>query len=168
MDWMEKDKKLFKIINHFGRKFLEKQIEEATQTYFKLNVQPSFYIIFGYYNTTTNLFNWENKMNEQSFAIVKSRYMNLFGSDFAIKKLFKPIVRFDNKYACIIPYLMDAFNKGYNVICIKSTNCYIYALTRLEGINKTFNNKLFENALINYKNKEYNTEKMSIKKINCV
>lgn len=164
MNWSEKDKKLFKIVNNFGKNHLEKQIEEASQKYFTLKITPPFYTIFGYYNNTNNVFCWENKMNELSYNTFKKHHINLFYSDSTIKNLFKPIVKFDSEYSYIIPYLMEAFNKNFNIVRIKSCNCYIYALTKVEGITKTFNYELFEEALINYKNKEYNKRKPNITK----
>jgi hypothetical protein len=54
----------------------------------------------------------------------------------------------------IIPYLMEALNENLNVIRVKSFNGYIYALTKVEGINKTFNSNIFEEALVYYRNKK--------------
>jgi hypothetical protein len=99
-------------------------------------------------------FHWENKMNEHSYNITKQKYMNIFGSDSTLKKLFRPTVTFSTKYMNVIPYLMEALNENLNVVRVKSFNGYIYALTKVEGINKTFNSDIFEEALIHYRNEK--------------
>jgi hypothetical protein len=154
MNWTEKDKHLFKIVNQSGKYHLENQIQEASQKYFTLKTIPDFYSIFGYYDMDSKTFYWENKMNEHSYNITKQKYMNIFGSDSTLKKLFRPTVIFSTKYMNVIPYLMEALNENLNVVRVKSFNGYIYALTKVEGINKMFNSDIFEEALIHYRNEK--------------
>ena len=154
MEWTKKDKHLFTIVNQSGKYHLERQIQDASEKYFTLTKSPSFHIIFGFYNTETDTFCWENKMNELSYNTVKKEHIDVFGSMYTLKKLFKPIVKFDKEYANIIPYLMEALNEDYNVVRVKSHNCYFYALTKVEGIHRSFNYTIFEEALIYYRNEE--------------
>jgi hypothetical protein len=154
MNWTEKDKQLFKVVNQSGKYHLENQIQEASDKYFTLKNIPDFYSIFGYYDMDNKTFYWENKMNEHSYNITKDKYMNIFGSDCTLKKLFRPTVRFTTKYMNVIPYLMEALNENLNVVRVKSFNGYIYALTKVEGTNKTFNSNIFEGALDYYRNQK--------------
>jgi uncharacterized protein YqhQ len=154
MNWTEKDKHLFTIVNQSGKYHLENQIRQASNKYFTLKKIPDFYSIFGYYDMDSKTFHWENKMNEHSYSITKQKYINIFGSDSTLKKLFRPTVRFSTKYMNIIPYLMEALNENLNVVRVKSFNGYIYALTNVEGIHKTFNLDIFEEALIHYRNEK--------------
>jgi hypothetical protein len=154
MNWTEKDKHLFKIVNQFGKYHLENQIQEASNKYFTLKKIPDFYSVFGCYDMDSKTFHWENKMNEHSYSITKNKYMDIFGSDYTLKNLFKPTVRINVKYMNVIPYLMEALNENLNVVRVKSFNGYIYALTKVEGINKTFNLNVFEEALIPYRNEK--------------
>jgi hypothetical protein len=154
MNWTKKDKNLFTIINQSGDYHLEKQIQDASNMYFTLTKIPDFYSIFGYYNINNNTFYWENKINEYAYSIIKSKYMKLFGSDSTIKKLCRPSVRFDNEFMNVIPYLMEALNNKLNVVRVKCCNGYIYALTNVEGITKTFNSDIFEDALVYYRKED--------------
>lgn len=153
MNWNDKDKCLFSIINQSGKYHLEKQIEDGSNIYFTLKNIPKYFIIFGYYNLEKNVFIWQNNMNNNFQEIVKREYINIFGSYSTLKKIFQNEVFFDKEYMNIIPYLMEALNQDYNVICIKSNNTYIYALTIIEKIRKTFNLGIFEEVLFyHYKN----------------
>jgi len=160
MNWTKKDKCLFSIVNQSGNYHLEKQIQEASDKYFTLKTTPNYFTIFGYYNLDTNTFYWENKMNKESYDITKKYYMDLFGSKCTIKKLFKQEVKFDTEYMNIIPYLMEALNEKLNVIRITNNNNYIYALTKVEDIKKTFSYSIFEELLLyHYKNDEEITDR---------
>ena len=163
MEWTNRDKHLFTIVNQSGNYHLERQIANASEIYFTLKQQPSYYCIFGYYNLNTNTFHWENKMNEQSYKLVKREHMDVFGSEYTIKKLFKAVVQFNSEYMNIIPYLMEALNEDFNVIRVKSSIGYIYALTKVEGTHRTFNYSIFEEALWNYRSE---VEGLQIKKRN--
>jgi hypothetical protein len=50
MNWNDKDKCLFSIINQSGKYYLEKQIEDGSNIYFTLKNIPNYVIIIGYYN----------------------------------------------------------------------------------------------------------------------
>lgn len=151
MSWSEKDRVLFNIVNQFGEKYLEKQIENASSKFLTLKQRPNFFIIFGYYNLDKNLFVWQNEMNKISYDFVKKGYMTLFKTDKTIKKLFKPFVDFDEKDMNIIPYLMEALNAQFSVIRFKGPNDYIYALTSMDNIKETFKYKEFNDAMFLYR-----------------
>ena len=91
-------------------------------------------------------------MNKQSYDMTKKYHIDLFGSKCTIKKLFKQEVTFDTEYMNIIPYLMEALNENFNVVRIKSNTDYVYALTIIEEVKKTFNLSIFEEALYFYRN----------------
>jgi hypothetical protein len=94
MPWTEKDKTLFRTINIFGKKHLEKQITESSKKFATLKKQPEFFIYFGKYNLQKNEFVWLNNMNNTSYNFVINGYMPLFESKVTLKKLFQPVVRF--------------------------------------------------------------------------
>lgn len=164
MVWTERDKNLFTIVNQSGKYHLEKQIQKASDIFFTLKEQPKYFIIFGFYNLSKNVFVWLNGMNKISFEVVKQEYMDIFGTEETLNKLFKNEVYFDKEYMYVIPYLMEALNKwtNFNVVHFKNNDNYIYALTCIEGINKTFNLTIFEEALYYYRN--YNEIKKLDKK----
>jgi hypothetical protein len=161
MNWTKKDKHLFTVVNQSGKYHLERQIQEASDKYFTLKTIPSYYVIFGYYNINNDTFYWKNNMNNISYNITKKYHMDVFGSNYTIKKLFRQEVSFDREYMNIIPYLMEALNEDLNVIRIKVDNCYIYALTKVDGIYKGFNYSIFEEALVYYRNEDKDTKKMN-------
>jgi hypothetical protein len=152
MNFTDRDKNFFTIVNQSGKYHLEKQIQNASDIYFTLRVQPKYFIIFGYYNLDKNVFIWKNKMNVISEKIVKNDHFDIFGTNYTLKKLFENEVIFDREYMNIIPYLMEALNENFNVIRIKGTTDYVYALTFVEEVKKTFNLTIFEEALFFYRN----------------
>lgn len=152
MNLTDRDKNLFTIVNQSGKYHLEKQIQDASDIYFTLKSQPKYFIIFGCYNLDKNIFIWKNKMNVISEKIVKNEYFDIFGTDSTLKKLFENEVIFDKEYINVIPYLMEALNENFNVIRIKGTTNYVYALTIVEEVKKTFNLTIFEEALFFYRN----------------
>jgi hypothetical protein len=98
-------------------------------------------------------------MNNQVSNFSK-QYLPVFGSDETLKKLYRPVVKFDEKDMNVIPYLMDILNGAFNVIRFKSKNAYVYALVRLNNIKETFKFDEFNNALFIYRehskiNKKY-------------
>ena len=151
MPWSEKDKVLFSIVNQFGEKYLEKQIENASAKFLTLKKRPNFFVIFGYYNLNNNVFIWQNKMNEISYDFVKKNYMTLFNTDKTIKKLFNPDVMFEEKNMNIIPYLMEALNAQFNVIRFKGPTDYIYALTSIDDIKESFKYDEFNDVMFLYR-----------------
>jgi hypothetical protein len=159
MSWTEKDKVLFSIVNSFGKKHLDRQIYEASKAYTQLKTKPEFFEIFGYYDLSKNIFVWQNNMNIQVSNFSK-QYLPVFGSDETLKKLFRPVVKFDEKDMNVIPYLMDMLHGAFNVIRFKSKNAYVYALVRLNNIKETFKFDEFNAALFIYRehgkiNKKY-------------
>jgi hypothetical protein len=103
-------------------------------------------------------------MNNNFQEIVKREYINIFGSYSTLNKIFQNKVFFDKKYMNIIPYLMEALNQYYNVICIKSNNRYIYALIIIEKIRKMFNLSIFEEVLFYHYKKWNKNQRNKIKK----
>jgi hypothetical protein len=159
MSWTEKDKLLFSIVNKFGKKHLDSQIEAASKAYTQLKRKPDFFEIFGYYDLTKNVFVWQNNMNKMVSDFSK-QYLSVFGSDDTLNKLFRPIVKFDKQDMNVIPYLMDILHGAFNVIRFKSQNAYVYALVKLDNIKETFDFKEFNGALFIYRqhstiNKKY-------------
>jgi hypothetical protein len=154
MVWNDRDINLFTIVNQSGKYHLEAQIRQASDTFFTLKEQPKFFMIFGFYNLAKNVFVWLNDMNTISYDIVKKEHIDIFKTKTTLKKLFQKEVEFEKEYMYVIPYLMEALNKltNYNVVRFKSDNNYIYALTSIEGIQKTFNLTIFEEALYYYRN----------------
>ena len=148
--WTEKDKTLFTIVNNFGEKDLEIQIEQASDKFSQLKQRPDFFTIFGFYDLTKDEFVWQNKMNILSYDFSK-KYLPIFDSDETLKKLFEPIVNFDKKDMNVIPYLMEALNAEYSVVRFKSHTAYIYALVKLDDIKETFNFDEFDAALFFYR-----------------
>ena len=148
--WTEKDKTLFTIVNNFGEKDLEAQIEQASDKFSHLKQRPDFFTIFGFYDLTKDIFIWQNKMNILSYDFSK-KYLPIFDSDETLKKLFEPIVKFDKKDMNIIPYLMEALNAEYSVVRFKSHTAYMYALVKLDDIKETFNFDEFDAALFFYR-----------------
>lgn len=148
--WTEKDKTLFTIVNNFGEKDLEIQIEQASDKFSQLKQRPDFFTIFGFYDLTKDEFVWQNKMNILSYDFSK-KYLPIFDSDETLKKLFKPIVKFDKKDMNIIPYLMEALNAEYSVVRFKSHTVYMYALVKLDDLKETFNFDEFDAALFFYR-----------------
>ena len=166
--WTEKDKTLFTIVNNFGEKDLEIQIEQASDKFSQLKQRPDFFTIFGFYDLTKDEFVWQNKMNILSYDFSK-KYLPIFDSDETLKKLFEPIVNFDKKDMNVIPYLMEALNAEYSVVCFKSHTAYMYALVKLDDINETFNFDEFDAALFFYRyyeniNKKYKSKQKKQKK----
>lgn len=151
MTWTEKDKVLFSIVNQFGDKYLEKQIENASAKFLTFKKRPNFFVIFGYYNLNNNVFVWQNKMNEISYNFVKNGYMPLFDSDKTIKKLFSSVVHFEEKDMNVIPYLMEALNAQFSVIRFKSQTDYIYALTSIDDIKESFKYDEFNDVMFLYR-----------------
>lgn len=151
MSWSEKDKVLFNIVNQFGQKYLEKQIENASSKFLTLKQRPKFFIIFGYYNLYKNIFVWQNEMNKISYDFVKKGYMSLFKTDKTIKKLFTQEVKFEEKDMNIIPYLMEALNAQFSVIRFKGPSDYIYALASIDDIKETFKYEEFNDAMFLYR-----------------
>ena len=166
--WTEKDKTLFTIVNNFGEKDLEIQIEQASDKFSQLKQRPDFFTIFGFYDLTKDEFVWQNKMNILSYDFSK-KYLPIFDSDETLKKLFEPIVNFDKKDMNVIPYLMEALNAEYSVVRFKSHTAYIYALVKLDDIKETFNFDEFDAALFFYRyyeniDKKYKSKQKKQKK----
>ena len=166
--WTEKDKTLFTIVNNFGEKDLEIQIQQASDKFSQLKQRPDFFTIFGFYDLTKDEFVWQNKMNILSYDFSK-KYLPIFDSDETLKKLFEPIVKFDKKDMNVIPYLMEALNAEYSVVCFKSHTAYMYALVKLDDIKETFNFDEFDAALFFYRyyeniNKKYKSKQNKQKK----
>jgi len=155
MSWTKKDYILFKIVNDFGKEFLETQIQRNSEIFFKLKHQPDLFLIIGYTDLIKNTFNWKNDMNYVSYDFVKNMYKELFTSDELLYKLFTPVVKLDSQNINIIPYLLEALNPQLNVIQYKSKNHCIFILTKLENVEKMFNMDKFRTALSVYNN--YNT-----------
>ena len=149
--WTEKDKTLFRTVNIFGKKHLEKQINESSKKFATLKKRPEFFTIFGNYNLQKNEFIWLNGMNKISYNFVKGGYMPLFESKVTLKKLFQPVVRLDKEDMNVIPYLMEALNAKFSVVRFKSPTNYIYALTVIDGIEETFNYEEFSSAMMFYR-----------------
>ena len=149
--WTEKDKTLFRTVNIFGKKHLERQINESSKKFATLKKRPEFFTIFGNYNLQKNEFIWLNGMNKISYNFVKGGYMPLFESKVTLKKLFQPVVRLDKEDMNVIPYLMEALNAKFSVIRFKSPTNYIYALTIIDGIEETFNYQEFDSAMMFYR-----------------
>jgi len=149
--WTEKDKTLFRTVNIFGKKHLERQINESSKKFATLKKRPEFFTIFGNYNLQKNEFIWLNGMNKISYNFVKGGYMPLFESKVTLKKLFQPVVRLDKEDMNVIPYLMEALNAKFSVIRFKSPTNYIYALTVIDGIEETFNYQEFDSAMMFYR-----------------
>ena len=166
--WTEKDKTLFTIVNNFGKKDLEIQIEQASDKFSHLKQRPDFFVVFGVYDLIKDNFVWQNKMNILLFNFSK-KYLPIFGSDETLKKLFKPVVKFDKNDMNVIPYLMEALNAEYSVIRFKSHTAYIYALVKLDDIKETFNFDEFDAALFFYRyyeniDKKYKSKQKKQKK----
>lgn len=166
--WTEKDKTLFTIVNNFGEKDLEIQIEQASDKFSQLKQRPDFFTIFGFYDLTKDEFVWQNKMNILSYDFSK-KYLPIFDSDETLKKLFEPIVKFDKKDMNVIPYLMEALNAEYSIVRFKSHIAYIYALVKLDDIKETFNFDEFDAALFFYRyyeniDKKYKSKQKKQKK----
>ena len=166
--WTEKDKTLFTIVNNFGEKDLEIQIEQASDKFSQLKQRPDFFTIFGFYDLTKDEFVWQNKMNILSYDFSK-KYLPIFDSDETLKKLFEPIVNFDKKDMNVIPYLMEALNAEYSIVRFKSHIAYIYALVKLDDIKETFNFDEFDAALFFYRyyeniDKKYKSKQKKQKK----
>lgn len=151
MNWSEKDKILFSIVNTFGKEHLESQIEEASEKFIKLKERPNFFVIFGYYNLNKDIFVWQNEMNTISYNMVKRNYISLFKTDETIKKLFQSIIHFDKDDMNIIPYLMEALNAKFNVVRFKGPTDYIYALTAVDSVKETFNYEEFDASMFIYR-----------------
>ena len=149
--WTKKDKVLFTTINIFGKKHLEKQINESSKKFATLKKRPEFFTIFGNYNLQKNEFVWLNDMNKASYKFVKDGYMPLFESKTTVKKLFQPVVRFSKEDMNVIPYLMEALNAKFSVVRFKSPTNYIYALTVIDGIEETFKYEEFDSAMMFYR-----------------
>ena len=166
--WTEKDKTLFTIVNNFGEKDLEIQIQQASDKFSQLKQRPDFFTIFGFYDLTKDEFVWQNKMNILSYDFSK-KYLPIFDSDETLKKLFEPIVNFDKKDMNVIPYLMEALNAEYSIVRFKSHIAYIYALVKLDDIKETFNFDEFDAALFFYRyyeniDKKYKSKQKKQKK----
>ena len=151
MSWTKKDKVLFKTVNIFGEKHLERQINESSKKFATLKKTPEFFTIFGNYNLQKNEFVWLNDMNKASYKFVKDGYMPLFESKTTVKKLFQPIVRLDKEDMNVIPYLMEALNAKFSVVRFKSPTNYIYALTIIGGLKETFKYEEFDSAMYFYR-----------------
>ena len=151
MSWTKKDKVLFKTVNIFGEKHLERQINESSKKFATLKKIPEFFTIFGNYNLQKNEFVWLNDMNKVSYKFVKDGYMPLFESKTTVKKLFQPVVRFSKEDMNVIPYLMEALNAKFSVVRFKSPTNYIYALTIIGGLEETFKYEEFDSAMYFYR-----------------
>ena len=151
MSWTKKDKVLFTTINIFGKKHLERQINESSKKFATLKKIPEFFTIFGNYNLQKNEFVWLNDMNKASYKFVKDGYMPLFESKTTVKKLFQPVVRFSKEDMNVIPYLMEALNAKFSVVRFKSPTNYIYALTIIGGLEETFKYEEFDSAMYFYR-----------------
>ena len=149
--WTEKDKTLFRTVNIFGKKHLEKQINESSKKFATLKKRPEFFTIFGNYNLQKNEFVWLNVMNKISYNFVKNGYMSLFESKVTLKKLFQPVVQFNKEDMNVIPYLMEALNAKLSVVRFKSPTNYIYALTVIDGLEETFKYQEFDSAMMFYR-----------------
>lgn len=149
--WTEKDKVLFMTINMFGKKHLEKQINESSKKFATLKKRPEFFTIFGYYNLDKNVFVWQNDMNKAVLNFIKNGYMSLFKSDSTLKKIFQPTVQFNKKDMNVIPYLMEALHAKFSVVRFKGPTNYVYALTIVDGIKETFKYEDFDAAMMLYR-----------------
>lgn len=138
-------------INMFGKKHLEKQINESSKKFATLKQRPEFFTIFGNYNLQKNEFVWLNNMNKLSYNFVKGGYMPLFESKTTLKKLFQPTVQLNKKDMNVIPYLMEALNAKFSVVRFKSPTNYIYALTVIDGLEETFKYEEFDSAMMFYR-----------------
>lgn len=151
MSWTKKDKVLFTTINIFGKKHLERQITESSKKFATLKKRPEFFTIFGNYNLQKNEFVWLNNMNNISYNFVINGYMPLFESDSTLKKLFKPVVRFNKEDMNVIPYLMEILNAKFSVVRFKASTNYVYALTVIDGLKETFKYEEFDSAMYFYR-----------------
>ena len=77
--------------------------------------------------------------------------MPLFESKVTLKKLFQPVVRFNEEDMNVIPYLMEALNAKFSVVRFKSPTNYIYALTVIDGLKETFKYEEFDSAMMFYR-----------------
>jgi len=151
MPWTKKDKVLFTTINIFGKKHLERQITESSKKFATLKKRPELFTIFGKYNLQKNEFVWLNNMNNISYNFVINGYMPLFESKVTLKKLFQPVVRFNEEDMNVIPYLMDALNAKFSVVRFKTSTNYVYALTVIDGLKETFKYEEFDSAMMFYR-----------------
>lgn len=151
MPWTKKDKVLFTTIKIFGKKHLEKQITESSKKFATLKKRPELFTYFGKYNLQKNEFVWLNNMNNISYNFVINGYMPLFESKVTLKKLFQPVVRFNEEDMNVIPYLMEALNAKFSVVRFKTSTNYVYALTVIEGLKETFKYEEFDSAMMFYR-----------------
>lgn len=150
MNWTKKDILLFNILNSFGEKYLETQINEASSVFAKMKVKPQ-YIIFGYYSTKSDIFTWLNNMNNESLKLIKKGYISVFKTIETINKLCKSSIKLNRKYMNVIAYLLDIINASFRVVRFKKGDNYIYALAKLEGLKEIFNFDEFEKAMFIYR-----------------
>lgn len=146
-----KDKTLFRILNNFGEKGLESQIQKSSEAFQKLKEQPEFFVIFGYYNTKSSEFIWQNNMNNITAKFIKDNYMYIFGTDKTLNKLFQPVVQLRHKYKNIIPYLMEIGNALCTVVRFTSKDFEVYALTNISGVKDDFNLEPLNDAICLYR-----------------
>ena len=91
-------------------------------------------------------------MNKMTANFIKKGYKPLFKTDKTLKKLFKPVVKFDRKDMNVIPYLLEIVNAKFSVIRFKGPKEYIYALTIVDDAKETFKYDDFNAAMFIYRN----------------
>jgi len=147
MIWTKKDRLLLDLIIEFGNQSI--RTTNAAIAYSKAIVKPQI-DEFGSYEPSTHIFRWRNGINTMMLDMVRTHYMNVFGSDETLVKLFRPSIYLEARYQFVIPYLMDILNAAFHVIRMRRGSQIIYGLVKIDVPNSIDFNR-FEQALMMYR-----------------
>jgi hypothetical protein len=145
--WTHKDKLLFHIIEKYGRQ--NENSKKVVETFRKRKNKPDV-TLFGVYDKPSETFYWTNGMNEITLNMVNTHYQEVFGSNETIVKLCKPVVRLEQKYHCVIPYLMDILNAAFSVLPVQRGEQMMFGLVKL-GLQDDFDFNAFDGAMGAYR-----------------
>lgn len=154
MIWTSKDKLFLSILKEFGEKEVEPVIQKANKLLSSLSVKkrPELFF-FGDYQPSLQLFTWSNNINKMQYDMILHNYMDIFGNDSTLKKLFQDKVQLSHKYQNIIAYLLKIVNAAFHVVRIPFQNRIYFALVKL-SLKNTIDFNTFDHLLFSYR--QYN------------
>lgn len=164
MIWTSKDKLFLSILKEFGEKEVEPVIQSANKLLASLSVKkrPELFF-FGNYEPSSQLFTWNNDINKMQYDMILRNYMQIFGDDSTLKKLFQDKVHLSHKYQNIIPYLLKIINAAFHVVRIPFQNRIYFALVKL-SLKNTINFDTFDHLLFSYRQYNILHRKKTLKK----
>jgi hypothetical protein len=151
MSWTSKDKFFLSILKEFGEKQVEPVIQNANKLLGSLPVKkrPEL-LFFGDYQPSLQLFTWNKDLQRIQYDMILRNYMNVFGDDSTLKKLFQDKVKLSHNYQNVIAYLLKIVNAAFHVVRIPFQNRIYFALVKL-SLKDTIDFDMFDHLMFSYR-----------------